>query len=185
MILPEYGRIVHDLVELCVQMEDRDERNRFAGEIVEIMKSATQEKGKDPDEKKYWDHLYIISGRRLDIDSPFGVPNEEALTPSPKKIPYGSGHFDRRQYGNIVQKMIKKVALMDNSEEKDVYVELLANQLKKLQTMNNPENASDTHVFADISEISGGSIQLSEDIFTLLDFKEEKNNKNQKKKKNR
>lgn len=185
MILPEYGRIVHDLAEICVSISDRDERNHFAGEIVEIMKSATQEKGKEPDEKKYWDHLYILSGRRLDIDYPYGVPDEEVITLKPKKIPYGAGRFERRQYGHIVQDMIKKVALMENSEEKDIYVELLANQLKKLQTMNNPENASDNHVFADIAEISNGSIQLSEEMFTLLDFKEEKNNKNQKKKKNR
>lgn len=186
LILPEYGRIVQEMTDICVNIEDREERNRFASEIIEIMKSTSQDKGKDPDEKKYWDHLYIIGGGKLDIDSPYGIPEEEMMKQPPKKIPYSSGHFGYRHYGHIVQNMIKTVALMDNSEEKDVLVELLANQVKKLQTMSNPENASDAHVFSDIADISNGSIQLTDEMLALLDFKEEKNNKNnQKKKKNR
>lgn len=188
LVLPEYGRLVHELVKICSELEDRDERTAFAASIVETMKSMTQEKGKLNDDRKYWDHLYVISGNTLDIDSPYGVPEEGAVNPAPSKIPYSSSDFNRRHYGNILQKMVKQVALMPNSEEKDACVELLANHIKKLLVMNNSENANNERVYADLNAISSGSIAVEEGIFDLPEYKEEKTGKmmnQQKRKKNR
>ena len=185
MVLPEYGRIVDRMVALCCEIEDRDARNAFAANIVETMKAMTQEKGKLPDDRKYWDHLFVISKGSLDIDSPFGRPEPEEVSPRPEKIPYVSSDFGRRHYGRILQKMVHEVAIMENSPEKDGCVELLANHIKKLLVMNNAENANDARVFADLAAISSGSISVEEGIFDLPEFKEEKPVKAQKKKKNR
>lgn len=37
LILPEYGRNVHRMIEYCMSLEDRDERTRCANAIVNIM----------------------------------------------------------------------------------------------------------------------------------------------------
>lgn len=185
LVLPEYGRLVHDMVKICAQLEDRDERNMFAASIVETMKAMTQEKGKLTDDRKYWDHLYIISGNSLDIDSPFGKPEEDEVNPTPAKIPYSNSDFSRRHYGNVLQQLVHQVALMENSADKDACVELLANHIKKLLVMNNPENANNERVYADLNAISSGSIALEDGIFDLPEFKEEKSSKTQKRKKNR
>lgn len=184
LVLPEYGRLVDEMVSICSTIEDRDERNQFASSIVETMKTMTQEKGKQPDDKKYWDHLYLISGNSLDIDYPYGTPEDNIMHLSPAKIPYKNSDFGRRHYGNVIQKLVHQVALMPNSEEKDACVELLANHIKKLLIINNDENTTDSHVYADLEAISGGSIAVTEGIFDLPDFKEEKINKTQKRKKN-
>ena len=185
LVLPEYGRLVHDMVKICAQLEDRDERNMFAASIVETMKAMTQEKGKLTDDRKYWDHLYILSGNSLDIDSPFGKPEEDEVNPIPAKIPYSNSDFSRRHYGNVLQQLVHQVALMENSADKDACVELLANHVKKLLVMNNPENANNERVYADLNAISSGSIALEDGIFDLPEFKEEKSSKTQKRKKNR
>lgn len=185
LVLPEYGRLVHEMVKICTDLEDRDARNVFAASIVETMKSMTQEKGKMPDDRKYWDHLYIISGGKLDVDYPFGKPESEAVNPHPQKIPYSSVDFDRRHYGHILQRMVHQVALMPNSEEKDACVELLANQIKKLLVLNNAENANDERVYQDLKVISDGSIAVENGIFDLPEFKDDKPLKTQKRKKNR
>lgn len=185
LVLPEYGRLVHEMVKICTQLEDREQRNRFASSIVETMKEMTQEKGKFPDDRKYWDHLFVISNNELDIDSPFGRPEEREMNPQPTKIPYSTSDFNRRHYGNILQKMVHQVALMPNSEEKDACVELLANHIKKLLVMNNPENANNERVYSDLGAISSGSITLEEGIFDIPEYKEEKPSKTQKRKKNR
>ena len=185
LVLPEYGRLVHEMVKICASLDDRQQRNEFAASIVETMKAMTQEKGKLPDDRKYWDHLFVISGNTLDIDSPFGKPEEEAVNPSPEKIPYVTSDFNRRHYGNILQKLVRQIALMPNSEEKDACVELLANHIKKLLVMNNTENANDEMVYADLKAISSGSICVEEGIFDLPEFKEDKVAKTQKRKKNR
>ena len=36
LILPEYGRNVHRMIEYCMSLEDRDERTRCANAIVNI-----------------------------------------------------------------------------------------------------------------------------------------------------
>lgn len=183
LVLPEYGRLVHDMVKICESIEDRNSRNEFAATIVETMKAMTQEKGKFPDDRKYWDHLFIISENRLDIDSPFGKPEDVSVNPRPEKIPYSSSDFGRRQYGKILQKIVANVSLMDNSEEKDACVELLASHIKKLMVVNSSEYADDEHVFSDLSAISGGNINVAKGVFDLPEYHEEKSSKNQKKKK--
>lgn len=183
LVLPEYGRIVHEMVKICTTIEDRDLRNEFAAQIVETMKSMTQEKGKMSDDRKYWDHLFIISNSELDVDSPYGKPGTNVINQSPNKIPYSNSDFGRRHYGNIIQKMVHQVALMPNSQEKDACVELLANHIKKLLVMNNTEHAEDSRVYNDLNLISGGSIAVEEGIFDLPEFKEDVNSKSQKRKK--
>lgn len=181
-MLPEYGRLVHEMVKICCEMENREERNLFAPIIIETMKTMTQDKGKLQDDRKYWDHLYLISNKKLDIDSPYGKPEESDIHPVPKKIPYMATDFNRRHYGLILQKLVRQVALMPNSEEKDACVELLANQIKKLLVMNNAENAEDEMVYSDLKTMSEGSIALESGIFDLPEYKDEKTAKSQKKK---
>ena len=185
LVLPEYGRLVHDMVKICTQIEDREARNEFAASIVETMKAMSQEKGKFPDDRKYWDHLFIISGHQLDIDSPFGKPDEDEVNPTPNKIPYSASDFSKRHYGNILQRLVHQVSLMENSSDKDACVELLANHIKKLLVMNNPENADNERVYADLDAISSGNILLQEGIFDIPEFKEEKPAKSQKRKKSK
>lgn len=186
LILPEYGRIVHELTRQCVEIENREQRNAMASSIVELMKAAVQEKGREADEKKYWDHLFLISDKKLDIDYPQGTPSEELIMTTPKKLPYSFNGPDRRQYGKVLQQMVFAIAKMENGEDKDFLVDLIANHIKKIQTINNPESAFDEHVFSDLAEMSKGSIVLSPEFFTLLNFAQEKpQTKNQKKKKNR
>lgn len=182
LVLPEYGRLIQQMVDVCVGMEERDERNSFAAGIVEAMKLVLQEKGKTEDDKKYWDHLYIISDGKLDVDYPYGMPSPGELNPKPEKLPYTSSDFSRRHYGKILQKMVKSVASMENSEAKDMYVELLSNHIKKLLVMNNPENANDQRVYSDLSEMSGGNINVGIDIFDLPEYVEDKPAKTKKKK---
>ena len=186
LAVPEYGRLIHQLVDYCVDIQDREERNLFAAAIVETMKSMTQEKGKTIDDRKYWDHLYLISDFKLDIDSPFGKPEEGMSQPKPEKMPYTATDFKRRHYGAILQRIIKQVSVMPNSEEKDGYVELIATHIKRMLSSSETETASDEMVFQDLAVMSDSNINVEPGVFTLPEFKEEKpvNNK-QKRKKNR
>lgn len=185
LILPEYGRLIQEMVKICKSLENRDERNQFSAMIVETMKLMNAEKGKLADDRKFWDHLFIIGGPDLDIDSPYGRPDAEAANPTPAKIPYSNSDFGRRHYGHILQQMIHQVALMPNSEDKDACVELIANHIKKSLVIHSNENATDSKVYEDLKSMSQGSISVEEGIFDLPEFKEDKPTKTQKRKKNR
>ncbi|MDE5920877.1 MAG: DUF4290 domain-containing protein, partial [Paramuribaculum sp.] len=56
--LPEYGRNIQNMVEHCLTLTDRDERNACARSIIEAMTRLTPQSKNDPDHtRKLWDHL--------------------------------------------------------------------------------------------------------------------------------
>ena len=48
--IPEYGRVVHELVAHCVTIEDREERNKCAAAVVSVMRTLV------PGSKEMTDH---------------------------------------------------------------------------------------------------------------------------------
>ena len=171
LLLPEYGRNIQRMIDHCVMIEDREERTRCAYAIADTMvKLFPGVVGDDPDRRKIWDHINIMSRFELDIDFPCAVVTSEELKPEKNKIPYNSVGIRYRNYGKNLQDMIRQVADMDNCVEKDQLIFLLANQMKKLLVMNNPEIASDARVFDDIANISEGKILIDPATYRLNDY---------------
>ena len=79
--LPEYGRSVQKMVDHAMTIEDREERQRCAQTIVDIMDSMFPNMRELPDYKrKLWDHLAIMSDFKLEIDYPFEVIKKETFS---------------------------------------------------------------------------------------------------------
>lgn len=86
LILPEYGRNIHRMVEYCMAIEDRNERNRCAHAIILVMGQLNPHLRDIADyTHKLWDHLFIISKFKLDVDSPYPLPSSETFIPNPKE----------------------------------------------------------------------------------------------------
>lgn len=187
LALPEYGRNIQRMIDHCMSIEDRDERTRCAHTVANVMAQLFPSVvGEGGERRKIWDHIYIMSDFRLDIDFPCEVIGKEDLERKIEKIPYNSQFYKYRLYGKNIQSMIRDVAEMDNCVEKDQLIFLLANQIKKLLVLNNPENATDEKVFADIADISGGKIIIDASSYRLNEYIDNSttgNTKNKKKKK--
>lgn len=171
LILPEYGRNIQRMIDHCVAIEDRAERTRCAHTIANVMATLFPSiVGEGNNRGKIWDHINIMSDFKLDIDFPCEVVTPDQLSNPREKIPYTSQFQRFRHYGKNIQSMIKTVSDMENCVEKDQLIFLLANQMKKLLVLNNPENASDAKVFADITEISEGRIQIDPSSYKLNEY---------------
>lgn len=171
---PEYGRNVQNLVDYCVTIEDREERNRCANAIISIMGNLYPQQ-RDTNDFKHilWDHLAIMSGFKLDVDYPYEVVKEADLETRPPRIPYVSTRIRSRQYGKIMEQMVGKATEMENSEAKDYLVRSLANQMKRSYvTWNNKDTASDAKIFKDLAQLSDGLIDLKEGDLKLIDGRE-------------
>ena len=171
---PEYGRNVQNLVDYCVTIEDREERNRCANAIISIMGNLYPQQ-RDTNDFKHilWDHLAIMSGFKLDVDYPYEVVKEADLETRPPRIPYVSTRIRSRQYGKIMEQMVGKATEMENSEAKDYLVRSLANQMKRSYvTWNNKDTVSDTKIFKDLAQLSDGLIDLKEGDLKLIDGRE-------------
>jgi CRISPR/Cas system-associated endonuclease Cas1 len=69
MTLPEYGRNVQKMIDHIKTIEDREERNRAAKTIIQVMGNFNTHLRDIEDFKhKLWDHLEIIANFELDID---------------------------------------------------------------------------------------------------------------------
>lgn len=171
LALPEYGRNIQRMIDHCLAIEDREERTRCAHTIADVMARLFPSiVGEGGDLRKIWDHINIMSDFRLDIDFPCEVIGKEELARTTEKIPYNNQFYKYRLYGKNLQTMIHNVADMENCVEKDQLIFLLANQMKKLLVTSNPENATDSRVFADIAEISDGRIIIDPATYRLNDY---------------
>ena len=60
LVMPEYGREIQQMVDYCVQLEDRNERQHCAEAIIAIMdRMFPENRGVENHEQKLWDHLAI------------------------------------------------------------------------------------------------------------------------------
>jgi len=165
MILPEYGRNIQKMVEYTTQIEDDEERNRAARAIIAIMGNLNPHLRDVAEFKhKLWDHLYIISDFKLDIDSPYEKPTPETLLEKPKPVPYSDYSIKYKHYGKIIELLIKEAIGFEEGEEKETLVKLIANHMKKCYLTWNREVVTDELIFEDLKRLSGGALSVSPDL---------------------
>jgi len=158
--MPEYGRNVQNMVDLLLQIEDRDTRNRAAKAIIDVMGNLYPYLRDVPDFKhKLWDHLAIMAEFKLDIDYPYEPPTPEILTEKPKRVPYQQTTLKYRYYGKTMDLMIKKAMEYEDGPERDVLIYQLANHMKKSYLTWNKDSVDDILIFEDLSNISNGVLK--------------------------
>lgn len=173
VVLPEYGRNIQKLIDYCVTIEDRDERTACAYSIADTMAGMFPELvGEDNDRHKIWDHINIISGFKLDIDFPCEVLTEEKLNPRPAPIPYPASKIRYRHYGKNIEQMIDILTEMEDGEEKDALISMIAHHMKKLMLLHNKEGVADAKILKDLAEYSRGKINLDPAVYLLHEFRE-------------
>ena len=161
--LPEYGRSVQKMVDHAMTIESREERQKCANTIVNIMASMFPNLRILPDfERKLWDHLAIMSDFKLDIDYPFDVIKKETFNEPPQRIPYQTGEVRHRHYGRIVEEMIAHACTLEEGEERNKLVELITIQMKKNYIAWNKDGVEDKKIFEDLKAYSKGAIDITE-----------------------
>lgn len=173
LVLPEYGRNVQQMVDYCLTLADRDERNRCARAIVDIMANLfSNQRDVEDFNKMLWNQLAIMSDFKLDIDYPCEVIQKESLMSRPDPIGYRLEPIRFRHYGKTIESLIDIAADMPEGEERMQLSLLIAHHMKKLMLQNNNEGVDDDKVFKDLAAYSRGRIVLSTADHQLRDFKD-------------
>lgn len=168
MALPEYGRNVQKMVDHIKTIRDRDERNRAAKTIIQIMGNLNPHLRDIGDFKhKLWDHLAIIADFELDIDSPYPVPEASKLKEKPKEIPYMQGEIRFLHYGRIIELMIEAATELDEGEEKEYLTTLIVNQMKKSYVTWNRSQVADEVIINDMKVLSRGKLKMTDGVRIL------------------
>lgn len=173
LILPEYGRNIQKMVDYALGIEDRAERTRCAHTIVEAMKKLQPAANANPDEdgdRKFWDHLAIISRFKLDIDWPYPVIQQEAIEKRPEQLEYDGQGINKFQYGRNLINLIDMAASLEPGPDRDALIVLVANQMKKASLAWDDDGYSDERVFADLAHITQGHINIAPGTLQLCEF---------------
>jgi hypothetical protein len=161
LVLPEYGRNIQRMVEFAVTVQDRQERNKVAQAIIVVMGQLNPHLRDVTDFKhKLWDHIFIISDFKLDVDSPYPLPTRETFITKPDRISYPSGKIKYKPYGKVLESIIAKAREYPEGEEKTYLIEVIANLLKRSYLIWNRDSVNDEVILKHLEELSGGELKL-------------------------
>lgn len=159
----EYGRHVQSMVDYLLSIEDRDLRTQQAKATIRTMSCFSMGMKDSPDYwQKLWDHLYLISDFKLDVDSPFPKPEPTTLVAKPDKIAYQKNRILFPPYGKLIENIIQSVAEEPDSEIKDICVENIAIHLKKQYLIWNRDSVNDNLIVEQLYTLSNGKLKLKE-----------------------
>ena len=163
LVIPEYGRNIQHMVEYAITLSDREERNKCVRAIISVMGQLFPHLRDIEDfNHKLWDHLHIMSGFRLDVDSPYPNPDREHLASKPERLRYPQNSIRFGHYGHYVQLMIDKCSAMDEGQERSDFMLSIANLMKYNATNWNRNVVHDDVIRKDLHSMSAGKLRLDE-----------------------
>ena len=162
LLMPEYGRHIQQLVEHCKSLATKEERNEMALAIVEFIGQRNPHLRDEENYKhKLWDHLYILANYELDVDAPYPFPTREELAQKPKKMEYPKLQGDYKFYGKSILQLIEKAIELEEGDEKEALIEVIANNMKKSYNVYNKEHVQDEVIFRHLKELSENRLDLT------------------------
>lgn len=180
LILAEYGRNVQNMVKYIIDLPTKEERNKYAQAVIDLMGFLNPHLRDVADFKhKLWDHLHIISDYKIDVDSPYPKPTPEAALIKPKHIGYPQQKIRYKHYGKTVEKLIDKTIIEENQERKAAMVQGIANFMKMAYVQWNKDNVADEVILKNLRELSEGRLELDENVnLQKVEFRPQVNRQN-------
>jgi len=164
IILLEYGRHVKRIVDHCVLIPDRDRRNQTAREIIELMGQLNPHLRNVEDFRhKLWDHLFMISEFRLDVDSPYPKTTKMQIIEKPEPLDYPQVPIKYRHYGKNVEALVLKARQVKEDDKRAAFAQCIGNYMKLTYQNWNKENTNDEIIKNDLRLISKGELTLGEE----------------------
>lgn len=161
----EYGRHLQKMVDYALTIKDREERQKVADNIVQLMGILNPQLRNTADYKqKLWDHIFIISKFQLDVDSPYPIPTEETSRIKPANLPYPQQKIKLKHYGKNVEALVAKAINMEDEGKKEIFTEIIGNFMKMAYKNWSNEEVSNELIKEDMKSISGGELAISADM---------------------
>jgi len=172
LIIPEYGRHVQKMVKHATEIKDKKERKECVETIITFMGQMNPHLRDIPDfTHKLWDHLFIMSEFKIDVESPFPMPEKEKLEEKPGKMPYPRTKIKFPFYGINIEKMVAYACTMEEGELKETMTGMIANHMKKDYINWNKAFVDDDTISKHLNQLSEGKLKTHAD-FKLIDDKD-------------
>jgi len=109
-----------------------------------------------------WDHLFIISDFKLDVDSPYPIPSRDTFHAKPQRVSYPNNDIKYKFYGKTMERLIKHISEMEEGEKKDQVTQNVANFMKMSYLTWNKDTVDDSTILSHLENLSKGQMKLKE-----------------------
>lgn len=161
LYLPEYGRHIHQMVDSLLEIEDRTERTRQAKAVIAVMGNINPTL-RDTEEFKHklWDHLFIMSDFKLDVDSPYLQPSRQDFELKPKKLPYPQSRVMFKHYGKHAQRFVRHIVEAQHRADVSQQILDVARYMRTKSYEFNHEHPKNESIVRDLQIMSAGELQV-------------------------
>jgi hypothetical protein len=171
--LPEYGRNVKKMVNFALTVEDKEERQKVVAAIIQVMGQLNPHlRDVDDYNHKLWDHIFIMSDFKLDVESPYPIPTKETFETKPNSVSYPKGNIRYGHYGESIQDLIDAIPAKTDPEERKALTQCVANLMKRFYLTWNRDSVEDQTILNQMNEISGGKLELKLEDLALKNSSE-------------
>lgn len=162
LIMREYGRHIQKMIEYLLTIEDKEIRQRNAYAVIELMGFLNPHlKNVEDFRHKLWDHLFLISDFKLDVESPYPIPTRESLKAKPKPLPYPKRYPRFAHLGKNLQSVIDKALKEENPEKKQGFANAVAYYMKLAYSNWHKETVHDDAIQSELSSITDGQLAFT------------------------
>ncbi|MEO7523378.1 MAG: DUF4290 domain-containing protein [Ferruginibacter sp.] len=162
LIMKEYGRHIQKMVEYLLTLQDKEERQRNAYAVIELMGFLNPHlKNVEDFRHKLWDHLFLISDFKLDVESPYPIPTRETLKAKPDVLGYPKQYPKFRHLGKNIEVVIDKALREENPEKKQGFANAVAYYMKLTYSNWHKELVHDDNIQSELSSITNGELEFN------------------------
>jgi hypothetical protein len=162
LIIREYGRHIQKMVDHILTIEDRKKRQEQANLVIELMGFLNPHlKNVEDFRHKLWDHLFLISDFKLDVDSPYPIPTRESLKARPERLPYPKRYPKYNHLGKNLETIINKALEEENPEKKQGFANAIAYYMKLAYNNWHKENIHDDAIQSELAALTKGELEFT------------------------
>jgi len=162
LTIREYGRHIQKMAEYVLTIEDREKRQKNAEALVELMGFLNpQLKNVEDFRHKLWDHLFLITDFKLDVDSPYPIPTQETLRPKPEPLPYPKRYPKYNHLGKNIEIVIDKALNEEDAEKRQGFANSIAYYMKLTYSNWHKELVHDDNIQTELSTITKGELEFN------------------------
>jgi hypothetical protein len=160
--MKEYGRHVQKMVDHLLTIEDKERRQKNANAVIELMGFINpQLKNIEDYRHKLWDHLFLISDFKLDVESPYPIPTKESLRAKPDPLPYPKRYPKYSHLGKHLEVVIQKAMAEQNQEKRSGFAHAIAYYMKLTYNNWHKELVPDDSIRSELNAITQGQLEFT------------------------
>ena len=160
--MKEYGRHIQKMVEHLLTIEDKERRQRNAQALIELMGFLNPHlKNVEDFRHKLWDHLFYISDFKLDVESPYPIPQKETYKAKPGPIPYPKRYPRYAHLGKNLELVINKALKEENPEKRQGFANAIAYYMKLAYNNWHKDVVHDDAIQSELTNITQGQLEFT------------------------